>query len=600
MGAAGPRPQRSAVVARVAPARAVRPHAQRSVPVQALAAKRAAQHLAAVEDALRWGPKRHCSPARRVGVRAITAAEFYATQPLPTLAHGAHDAHDAREGTGEGEGEHAAAGAETALVAPGPAGPTALAALPEHVDVQFVVPQYYTSYGQVLKVVGALEELGSWSPDKAPAMTWNEHHMWTLDMKLPVGETTFKVVMQDEWGGLRWEDGSDRTITLDAATEAAPGEAAPVGSVGVACSWGDTRGTGVVARPDKAFLAARLAALEARVAALRQKRVRAEEHAAARALAASAPHAEAAAAAPVHAGGAMLQVALVEPSQLPAIGGKDGGDDAMAAAEARFNALLSEIVAGGDAGAAPAVSPESVSERVLAATVEHLVAAAAEALARDVPAGAVALGAECEVARAAAFLGELQAATAALEHEGGAPFGAEAEPPLLAFDHAAMDVDAAPPPPPSLHEVVAAAAGAPKPAGAHPELAQEHAWTPPAPIRVQPAEAAAAATEDRPQSPPAGPKAMQAAHRWRSAVGRVLAEAQAAEERGAAGGDGSLVFSAASLSLEVDPQELLKAALERARARLAQHTPAAGAAPGAGDGGTAAAAAAELAVGVVC
>jgi hypothetical protein len=54
-------------------------------------------------------------------------------------------------------------------------------------------------------------------------------------------------------------------------------------------------------------------------------------------------------------------------------------------------------------------------------------------------------------------------------------------------------------------------------------------------------------------------------------VGRVLAEAYAAEARSPQR-DGSLVFSAASLSLEVDTQELLLAALERARERLAEQT----------------------------
>lgn len=34
------------------------------------------------------------------------------------------------------------------------------------VPVQFVVPEYLTHWGQVLKVVGSLEELGSWKVEK--------------------------------------------------------------------------------------------------------------------------------------------------------------------------------------------------------------------------------------------------------------------------------------------------------------------------------------------------------------------------------------------------------------------------------------------------
>jgi alpha-amylase len=60
------------------------------------------------------------------------------------------------------------------------------------------------SYGQVLKVVGALEELGAWEPSRAPAMTWREGHAWSLDVELPAGSVSFKVVMEDAAGGVRW------------------------------------------------------------------------------------------------------------------------------------------------------------------------------------------------------------------------------------------------------------------------------------------------------------------------------------------------------------------------------------------------------------
>lgn len=37
---------------------------------------------------------------------------------------------------------------------------------PSTVPVQFVVPEYLTHWGQVLKVVGSLEELGNWKVEK--------------------------------------------------------------------------------------------------------------------------------------------------------------------------------------------------------------------------------------------------------------------------------------------------------------------------------------------------------------------------------------------------------------------------------------------------
>ncbi len=51
-----------------------------------------------------------------------------------------------------------------------PSSSSSLEVAPDRVQVTFVVPEYVTSYGQVLKVVGALEELGAWSPDKVGAL----------------------------------------------------------------------------------------------------------------------------------------------------------------------------------------------------------------------------------------------------------------------------------------------------------------------------------------------------------------------------------------------------------------------------------------------
>ena len=40
---------------------------------------------------------------------------------------------------------------------------------PTKVPVQFVVPEYLTHWGQVLKVVGSLDELGNWKVEQVGA-----------------------------------------------------------------------------------------------------------------------------------------------------------------------------------------------------------------------------------------------------------------------------------------------------------------------------------------------------------------------------------------------------------------------------------------------
>ncbi|GAX79164.1 hypothetical protein CEUSTIGMA_g6604.t1 [Chlamydomonas eustigma] len=78
----------------------------------------------------------------------------------------------------------------------------------------FVVPEYVTSFGQVLKVVGSCNELGSWDASKAPYMSWSPGHRWYLDVSLPRTTFEFKVVMlQDDF--VRWEQGVNRVVQTD-------------------------------------------------------------------------------------------------------------------------------------------------------------------------------------------------------------------------------------------------------------------------------------------------------------------------------------------------------------------------------------------------
>ncbi|KIZ07945.1 hypothetical protein MNEG_0018 [Monoraphidium neglectum] len=203
-------------------------------------------------------------------------------------------------------------------------------------------------------------------------MTWNEGHSWTLDIPLPAGKVTFKVVMQEANGGVRWETSTgNRAVTLPATTDAAT----PVGSVGVACSWGEISDTRVKALPDRSFLRSRLDALEGRASALRHQQSR--------------------------------TVLLSGPTHsAPSV--PDG-----------------EVGLAGTAWTPGAAVPSGVGERALGATVDQLLQVAHEALDRgDSSAGAIALGAaECEaeeptsLSRCCILLAVSQAATAALENQ---------------------------------------------------------------------------------------------------------------------------------------------------------------------------------------
>lgn len=59
-------------------------------------------------------------------------------------------------------------------------------------------------------------------------MEWNEGHTWTLNVQLPVGAVNFKVVMSEAHGGVRWEQGDNRSMLIPETTSVS---GAPVGQV---------------------------------------------------------------------------------------------------------------------------------------------------------------------------------------------------------------------------------------------------------------------------------------------------------------------------------------------------------------------------------
>lgn len=100
--------------------------------------------------------------------------------------------------------------------------------------VEFVVPEYVTRFGQVLKVIGSCEELGLWNEQNATPMTWNEGHKWTVSAAIPVGDLEFKIVVVDD-DTVHWEIGNNRHVEVSLAEK-----------VVVDCPFGETDKTEVV------------------------------------------------------------------------------------------------------------------------------------------------------------------------------------------------------------------------------------------------------------------------------------------------------------------------------------------------------------------
>jgi len=65
-------------------------------------------------------------------------------------------------------------------------------------------------YGEHLKIVGNLPQLGSWNVEDAAPMQWKDNHIWETDVELPLGrEAQFKAVLLSH-NATVWEPGPDR------------------------------------------------------------------------------------------------------------------------------------------------------------------------------------------------------------------------------------------------------------------------------------------------------------------------------------------------------------------------------------------------------
>eukprot|EP01027_Heterolobosea_sp_BB2_P000860 GEZU01001282.1.p1 GENE.GEZU01001282.1~~GEZU01001282.1.p1 ORF type:complete len:262 (+),score=62.71 GEZU01001282.1:320-1105(+) len=76
--------------------------------------------------------------------------------------------------------------------------------------------EYKTHPGQCVKIVGNIPQLGNWEPARAPTMTWNDGHMWTIGIMMSREEAErveYKyIVYENKTLPPRWEGGNNRKL----------------------------------------------------------------------------------------------------------------------------------------------------------------------------------------------------------------------------------------------------------------------------------------------------------------------------------------------------------------------------------------------------
>ncbi|KAH8904799.1 starch binding domain-containing protein [Coniochaeta sp. PMI_546] len=83
-----------------------------------------------------------------------------------------------------------------------------------------------TVYGQTIKVVGSISQLGSWSPSSAPALSASQYTssnpLWTYTVSLPAGTTfEYKFVNVASDGTVKWESDPNRSFTVPSGCQSA-------------------------------------------------------------------------------------------------------------------------------------------------------------------------------------------------------------------------------------------------------------------------------------------------------------------------------------------------------------------------------------------
>ena len=143
-------------------------------------------------------------------------------------------------------------------------------AAPGAVAVDIVVPGGWTAFGDGVRLVGSTPELGAWDPHSGLALSWQEGGSWAARAALPPGTAAFKLVRLRADGGVEWEGGEDRALSVPALPE----PAAACATLRLECAWGggpaSTRAALAVDRAAVEELVARTAARVAELTAHRQ------------------------------------------------------------------------------------------------------------------------------------------------------------------------------------------------------------------------------------------------------------------------------------------------------------------------------------------
>ncbi|KAH7648237.1 glucan 1 [Cryptosporidium bovis] len=81
--------------------------------------------------------------------------------------------------------------------------------------------KYETKFGQDLRVVGNIKELGDWDVEKSLSMTWTEGSFWTVSVKiLPTNNTEnieYKYILVDNnpRNSYNWEPGKNHSVQIN-------------------------------------------------------------------------------------------------------------------------------------------------------------------------------------------------------------------------------------------------------------------------------------------------------------------------------------------------------------------------------------------------
>ncbi|KAJ7195290.1 hypothetical protein O6H91_Y511800 [Diphasiastrum complanatum] len=86
------------------------------------------------------------------------------------------------------------------------------------VNVKFVL-QMECNFGQQFNVIGEDPLLGAWDPSAAVPLQWSDNHVWSTELKVPVGKIyEYKFILSGQNGVIEWQPGPNRTFEVSFET----------------------------------------------------------------------------------------------------------------------------------------------------------------------------------------------------------------------------------------------------------------------------------------------------------------------------------------------------------------------------------------------